>query len=144
MWVLSLSLSRWIFVLSYNSHLGWWFFLFNFNMCFDVVFYKFPIKNPSYNFGWILVWINTWFLLEIIIWVYIKTKSTWVLIQMGIPIVWIINYYKVYILFLWFHFNFGYDNIIVLWWVLIIMMNFLFLKSYEIRNLNNKFETYNV
>ena len=52
---LSLSLSLLIFVISYNSNLGWWFF---FYLIFCVVFFKFLITNHSYSFGWILVWVN--------------------------------------------------------------------------------------
>ena len=46
---LSLSLYCLIFVHSYNSNLGWWFF----NLIFCVVVFKFPTIHHSYGFGWI-------------------------------------------------------------------------------------------
>ena len=56
---LSLSLSMCgFFFLSYNSNLGWFFFL----ICVLVLrFFNFTSQvNPSNSFGWILVWVNFW------------------------------------------------------------------------------------
>ena len=62
----------------------------------------------------------------------------WLRILICLPIVWTINYDKVYLLLLWFYFNFGQDNIVIFWWVLIIIIISLFLKRWEIWIINLK------
>ena len=137
---LSLSLSLSLFLVDFCSFLSFWLRLMVFfkTMCFgNVCFLISHYKVFSLPF---IALIEFWYelilvFLEIGIWVYVKTQSTWLRIWICLPIFWVINHYKVYLLFLLFYHN---EIIVILWWIFIIMIISLFLKRWEIWIINLK------